>query len=45
MQLIDSNYILPDMVATAIAGMPTKLAMAWAEEQIALAVKGKLKAG
>jgi multiple sugar transport system substrate-binding protein len=43
-QLIDSNYILPDMVAKAINGMPTKRAMAWAQDQIALAVQGKLKA-
>jgi len=44
-QRIDSNYILPDMVAKAVGGMPTKRAMAWAEDQIALAVKGQLKAG
>jgi len=44
-QLIDSNYILPDMVAKAINGMPTKRAMAWAEDQIKLAVQGRLKAG
>jgi hypothetical protein len=31
------------MVAKAIAGMPTKRAMAWANEQIVLAVQGKLK--
>jgi hypothetical protein len=33
------------MVAKAINGMPTKRAMEWAEQQIALAVKGQLKAG
>ncbi len=45
-RLIDVNYVMPDMVAKAINGMPTKRAMAWAEEQVALAVKGQLqKAG
>jgi multiple sugar transport system substrate-binding protein len=44
-QLIDANYILPDMVAKAINGMPTKRAMAWAQDQINLAVQGRLKAG
>jgi len=44
-QLIDSNYILPDMLAKAINGMPPKRAMAWAQDQINLAVQGKLKAG
>jgi len=42
---IEANYILPDMVAKAINGMPTKRAMDWAQEQIVLAVKGQLKAG
>jgi multiple sugar transport system substrate-binding protein len=42
-QLIQVNYILPDMVAKAVNGMPTKRAMAWAEEQVKLAVQGKLK--
>jgi multiple sugar transport system substrate-binding protein len=42
---IEANYILPDMLAKAINGMPTKRAMAWAQDQVALAVKGQLKAG
>jgi len=42
-QLIDINYILPDMFAKSINGMPTKRAMVWAEEQINLAVQGKLE--
>ena len=41
--LIDVNFALPDMVAKAIAGMPTKRAMAWGEEQVKLAVQGKLE--
>ena len=41
---VEVNYILPDMVAKAVNGMPTKRAMEWAQEQIALAVKGQLKA-
>jgi multiple sugar transport system substrate-binding protein len=41
--LVDVNFVLPDMVAKAIAGMPTKRAVAWAEEQVNLAVKGKLQ--
>jgi multiple sugar transport system substrate-binding protein len=42
---IESNYILADMVAKAINGMPTNRAMAWAQDQVAAAVKGQLKAG
>jgi multiple sugar transport system substrate-binding protein len=42
-QRIDNNYILPDMVAKVVNGMPTPRAMAWAQDQISLAVKGQLK--
>jgi multiple sugar transport system substrate-binding protein len=42
-QLIQVNYVLPDMVAKAINGMPTKRAIAWGEEQVKLAVQGKLE--
>ena len=42
-QLIGVNYVLPDMVAKAVNGMPTQRAMAWAEDQVKLAVQGKLK--
>ena len=42
-QLIQVNYVLPDMVAKAVNSMPTKRAMAWAEDQVKLAVQGKLK--
>jgi multiple sugar transport system substrate-binding protein len=41
--LIEVNYVLPDMVAKAVGGMPTKRAIAWAEDQIKLAVQGKLE--
>ncbi|MGH7366659.1 MAG: ABC transporter substrate-binding protein, partial [Candidatus Rokuibacteriota bacterium] len=41
--LIEVNYVLPDMVAKAVNGMPTKRAIAWAEEQVKLAVQGKLQ--
>lgn len=44
-QRIDNNYVMIDMVAKAINGMPTKRAMDWGQEQVALAVKGQLKAG
>ena len=40
---VEVNYILPDMIAKAVSGMPTKRAMEWAQDQIALAVKGQLK--
>ena len=40
---IEVNYVLPDMVAKAVNGMPTKRAMEWAQEQVAQAVKGQLK--
>jgi multiple sugar transport system substrate-binding protein len=43
-QRIDNNYVMADMVAKAINGMPTKRAMDWGQEQVALAVKGQLKA-
>ena len=43
MNLIEVNYVLPDMLAKAIAGMPTKRAMAWGEDQVKLAVQGKLE--
>jgi hypothetical protein len=42
-QLVQVNYVLPDMVAKAVNGMPTKRAMAWCEDQVKLAVQGKLK--
>jgi multiple sugar transport system substrate-binding protein len=41
--LVEVNYVLPDMVAKAINGMPTKRAIAWAEDQVKLAVQGKLE--
>ena len=44
-QLIQVNYVLPDMVAKAVNGMPTKRAIAWAEDQVKLASQGKLKEG
>jgi hypothetical protein len=42
-QLIVVNYTLPDIVAKAINGMPTKRALAWGEDQVKLAIQGKLK--
>ena len=42
-QLIVVNFILPDIVAKAINGMPTKRALAWGEEQVKLAIQGKLE--
>ena len=42
---IEANYVMADMLAKAINGMPTKRAMDWAHDQIAAAVKGQLKAG
>jgi multiple sugar transport system substrate-binding protein len=41
---IEANYVLADMVAKAVNGMPPKRAMEWAEQQVVLAVKGQLKA-
>jgi hypothetical protein len=34
---------MPDIVAKAINGMPTKRALAWGEDQVRLAVQGNLK--
>ena len=42
-QLIIVNFVLPDIVAKAINGMPTKRALAWGEDQVKLALQGKLK--
>ena len=42
-QLIQVNYVLPDMMTKAVNSMPTKRAMTWAEDQVKLAVQGKLK--
>ena len=44
-QRIDDNFIMADMVAKAVNGMPTKRAMDWAQEQVVLAIKGQLKVG
>ena len=44
-RLIDVNFVMADMVAKAINGMPTKRAMAWAQDQVALAIKGQLQKG
>jgi len=41
---IENNYVLPDMVAKAIQGMPVKRVMEWGQEQVVQAVKGQLKA-
>jgi multiple sugar transport system substrate-binding protein len=41
--LVDVNFILPDMIAKTLQGMPTRRAMDWAHEQVALAVRGKLE--
>jgi multiple sugar transport system substrate-binding protein len=40
---IENNYVLPDMVAKAINGMPTRRAMEWAQEQVVQATRGQLK--
>ena len=42
-RVIDVNFIVPDMIAKTLAGMPTPRAMAWAEDQVKLAVQGKLE--
>jgi multiple sugar transport system substrate-binding protein len=41
---IENNYVLPDMVAKVIQGMPVKRVMEWGQEQVVQAVKGQLKA-
>ena len=40
---VENNYILPDMVAKALSGMPTKRAMEWAQSQVVEALRGQLK--
>jgi glycyl-tRNA synthetase beta subunit len=41
---IENNYVLPDMVAKVIQGMPVKRVMEWGQDQVAQAVRGQLKA-
>jgi multiple sugar transport system substrate-binding protein len=41
---IENNYVLPDMVAKVIQGMPVKRTMEWGQEQVVQAVEGQLKA-
>jgi multiple sugar transport system substrate-binding protein len=38
--VIDDLYILPDMVAKAVGGMPTRDAIAWATDQVKRAMEG-----
>ena len=44
-QRVDEAFVLPDMTAKAVNGMPAKRAMEWAQDQIARAIKGQLKVG
>jgi multiple sugar transport system substrate-binding protein len=44
-QRIDDNYVMADMVAKVVNGMPPKRAMEWAQDQVARAIKGQLKVG
>src|SRR5437773_1302252 len=44
-QRVDEAFVLPDMTAKAVNGMPTKRAMEWAQDQVARAIKGQLKVG
>ena len=41
---IENNFVLPDMIAKAVNGMPTRRCMEWAQDQVVQAVKGQLKA-
>jgi len=41
--LEDVVFILPDTIAKALGAMPTARAMAWAEEQVRLALQGRLE--
>jgi len=40
---VENNYVLPDMMAKALNGMPTKRAMEWAQTQVVQALRGQLK--
>jgi multiple sugar transport system substrate-binding protein len=40
-QIIEDNYILPDMVAKAVTGTPVEQAIAWGEEQVRRVLEGK----
>ena len=40
-QIIEDNYILPDMVAKAVTGTPIDQAIAWGEEQVRKVLEGK----
>jgi ABC-type glycerol-3-phosphate transport system substrate-binding protein len=40
-QIIEDNYILPDMAAKAVTGTPVDQAIAWGEELVRKALEGK----
>jgi multiple sugar transport system substrate-binding protein len=40
-QIIEDNYILPDMVAKAVTGTPIDQAIQWGEEQVRKVLEGK----
>jgi multiple sugar transport system substrate-binding protein len=40
-QIIDNNYILPNMAAKAVTGTPIKAAIAWGEDQVRRVLEGK----
>ena len=42
---IENNYVLPDMIAKGINGMPTKRILEWGHTQVVQALKGQLKPG
>ena len=33
-ELIPVNFVLPDMIAKSLGGMPARRALAWAEDQV-----------
>jgi hypothetical protein len=40
-QIIENNYILPNMVAKTVTGTPIKEAIAWGEVEVRKVLEGK----
>jgi hypothetical protein len=40
-QIIENNYILPNMAAKAVTGTPIKEAIAWGESEVRRVLEGK----
>lgn len=42
---VENKYVLPDMIAKGVNGMPTKRILEWGHTQVVQTLKGQLKPG